>query len=131
MNDSFNQARHLLDALEVAPDVGSTLSTLTSLCEELLRLQEGQEAAQEATRAALTALRANGGQEYPSEVVGAVESVLGILEPIIRNKVADEIEFHTYTIPGGSSELGLRFTRDGEVAVSIKRQAARIARGEK
>ena len=119
-----NQAHHLLDTLEAAPDVGSAISTLTSLCKELLRLQE-------ATSDDLTASQVKGGQEYPREDVKAVEAILGILEPIIRNKVADEIESSTYTIPRGTNGLDRRFTRDGEVALSIKRQAARIARGEK
>ena len=128
MTDNLNQTRHLLDALETAPDVGSTLSTLTSLCGELLRHQEALEATQEALSASLTASQPKGEQEYPGEVVGAVEAVLEILEPIIRDRVANEIEAAEYTVPGGYEQTMGRLSRDGEVAVSVKRQAARIAR---
>ena len=125
MSDSLNQARLLLDALEVSPDIRSSLSTLTSLCSELLRHQEDQELALEALHAALTASQPQGGQEYPNEVV---EALIEILEPIIRDRVANEIEDATYTIPGGYDQTMGRLTRDGEVATSTKRQAARIAR---
>ena len=128
MSNSLNQARLLLDALEVSPDVGSSLSTLTSLCSELLRHQEDQELALEALHAALTASQPQGGQEYPHEVVEAVEAIIEILEPIIRDRVANEIEDEKYTIPGGYDQTLSRLTRDGEVATSTKRQAARIAR---
>ena len=88
MPNSLNQARLLLDALEVSPDVGSSLSTLTSLCSELLRHQEDQELALEALHAALTASQPQGGQEYPHEVVEAAEAIIEILEPIIRDREA-------------------------------------------